>query len=227
LKLTVSPSICLNSKKRMHKSMYSVQPATYYLQQMSRGGLRGAWFKQRQLKTRRLVKKYYRPGGLVLDIGCGNCLWNTGEVPVIGIDICESMLCYNKDHVKHFFPVNADVFNSVPLKDASIDIVVMTEILEHLESHACIINEVFRVLKKDGILIVSVPYGKLPGLWQFIFPLWCRFKWWKDKDEYYKYHCGHVSVFNLKGLARLFNGFNILENGNIALLTIFLVLKKN
>lgn len=49
------------------------------------------------------------------------------------------------------------------LKDSSADLVILNSVLEHLESPLKILKEVYRILGKNGTLIVNVPnwWGKI------------------------------------------------------------------
>ena len=46
---------------------------------------------------------------------------------------------------------------AIPLDDASVDLVVTFETIEHIEEHEAFIAEILRVLRDDGLLIVSTP----------------------------------------------------------------------
>jgi SAM-dependent methyltransferase len=60
----------------------------------------------------------------------------------------------------------------IPLQDASVDVVVCTEVLEHLATPALCIDEVWRVCKPGGVFIDSAP---------FVFPVH------GDPSDYYRY----------------------------------------
>jgi len=47
---------------------------------------------------------------------------------------------------------------NIPLEDESIDIVVCTEVIEYIYDYKIILNKMNRILKKDGILILSLPF---------------------------------------------------------------------
>lgn len=68
------------------------------------------------------------------------------------VDICEN---------------NADKISS-----GLFDIVVCTEVLEHTLNPFLAIEEIFRILKQDGVLLMSTPFdfrihGPLPDCWRF------------------------------------------------------------
>lgn len=52
--------------------------------------------------------------------------------------------------------------------DDSFDLVVIVDLLEHIENDKELINEISRILKKDGMLIVNVPHKKKFSVIRFI-----------------------------------------------------------
>jgi predicted SAM-dependent methyltransferase len=48
--------------------------------------------------------------------------------------------------------------DKVPVNDETFDTVVITEVLEHLERPEDTLNEIFRILRKKGRLIASMPF---------------------------------------------------------------------
>jgi SAM-dependent methyltransferase len=51
----------------------------------------------------------------------------------------------------------------LPFRPSSFDIVMLIDVLEHIPDHRLAISEVFRVLKPNGIVLLSVP--TFPSLW--------------------------------------------------------------
>jgi len=93
--------------------------------------------------------------GRLLDFGCGNKpyrqLFNVDEY--IGIDI-ENVA---HDHSNE----NIDVFydgKRIPFDDKSFDSVFATEVFEHVFNLDEIIPEINRVMKKDGLLLITLPF---------------------------------------------------------------------
>lgn len=46
----------------------------------------------------------------------------------------------------------------IPVENSRFDMVLMTEVLEHLEDTEAVLKELFRVLKDDGVVIASIPF---------------------------------------------------------------------
>jgi len=109
----------------------------------------------------------------VLDIASGegygsNILSNYAQ-SVVGVDISKEAVehaksKYNNTNLKF---VQGDAAK-IPLDDDSFDVVVSFETIEHHDKHLEMMNEIKRVLKSDGILIISSPdkyyYTDLPKI---------------------------------------------------------------
>ena len=55
------------------------------------------------------------------------------------------------------FPCCADAYY-LPFKPYSFDLIVLAEVIEHLQEPAVVFGQVFPLLKKNGKLLISVPY---------------------------------------------------------------------
>jgi SAM-dependent methyltransferase len=55
------------------------------------------------------------------------------------------------------FPSSADAYH-LPFRNEVFDAVILSEVVEHLEHPAEALYEINRTMKKNGILIISVPY---------------------------------------------------------------------
>ena len=117
-----------------------------------------------------LYKRYtfanvYTKGKNVLDVPCG-VGWGTSLLnarSVTGIDISKEAVDYAK---KHYPGIDFLVGNmaNIPLPDKSIDVAVCLEGYEHVTRDVGIrfLNETVRILRKDGLLVMSCPVI-LPG----------------------------------------------------------------
>jgi GT2 family glycosyltransferase/SAM-dependent methyltransferase len=101
-------------------------------------------------------------GKTVLDIACGegygSKLLTSVAASVVGIDIDEAsvaraVLAYGSDSMR-FLAGRAD---AIPLPDASIDVAVSFETVEHMAEQAAFIGELARVLRPGGVLVMSSP----------------------------------------------------------------------
>jgi ubiquinone/menaquinone biosynthesis C-methylase UbiE len=114
----------------------------------------------RERETTKLIKKYNH-GSSVLDAGCGTGLITRQlEGSVLGLDINSWNLQQAKKHALNASFVLGDIEN-LPIKNCTLDLVVCTETLEHLEHPGKAISELHRVLKPGGRLIGSVPHRHL------------------------------------------------------------------
>jgi SAM-dependent methyltransferase len=100
----------------------------------------------------------------VLDVGCAfgygtAALKGRGDAPpwVVGIERDEG-------HIRHagmsypWLPLLRGDARNLPFGDASVDAVVMLDIVEHIGDPTAVLAEARRVLRPGGCLVVSVPY---------------------------------------------------------------------
>ena len=102
-------------------------------------------------------------GKRVLDIACGegygSALIARGAASVTGVDVSPQAI----EHAKRAYRAIANVdfkvgsCTSIPAADASIDIAISFETVEHIREQEEFMDELARVLKPGGIAIVSCP----------------------------------------------------------------------
>ena len=95
--------------------------------------------------------------GNVLDVGCGlspyRFLLKPG-VNYFGIDIADAeKFDYSNPAIT---PFNGE---DIPFEDQKFDAFICTEVLEHVEKYQQLTDEMYRVLKKDGKGIVTIPWS--------------------------------------------------------------------
>lgn len=97
---------------------------------------------------------------IVVDIACGEDygseILSTSARAVIGIDLDVDCINYAKDRYKKenltFLVGSCD---SIPVESQSVDVVISFETIEHHNKHDEMISEIKRILKLDGVLIIS------------------------------------------------------------------------
>lgn len=150
----------------------------------------------------------------LLDIGCGK--GDTANIylrkakEVYGVEIKKASVDAGKKAYPKikFFHAKSE---KQPFKDNFFDVIVMTDVFEHVRNEELMMSEAHRVLKKGGVLVFSVPHKGLFG-WidpfnmKFIFP--SLYRLWKGKKynpEIYKFDDWHRH-YSLKEMEKFFAG---------------------
>lgn len=121
---------------------------------------------------RPLFEKYSRPGALMLEGGCGMGNYVTYYASrgwrVVGLDFAQETLKKLRLRQPDLNLCGGDV-SRLPFADETFDIYYSGGVVEHFEGGAeASLREARRVLKKDGFLLISVPYQS--PLRQILFP---------------------------------------------------------
>lgn len=147
-----------------------------------------------------------KPGFRILDMGCGSgrhtCAASRFDsVVAIGSDInfedvveAKNRLIYQESLGEQGGGVGAIMVSDIhclPFEDNYFDLVICSEVLEHIDDHQKAISELIRVLKPGKDLVVSVPR---------YFPE--RICWALSRD-YHQTDGGHVRIYRKKKLIGL------------------------
>jgi SAM-dependent methyltransferase len=107
--------------------------------------------------TRRaLLHAELRPGDKLLDLGCG-----AGRFLVygaIGVEISEQAARRARENVPGADVRLVEDDGTLPLGHGEVDLVWCSETLEHIPDVAGVLNELRRVLKRGGRVLITVPY---------------------------------------------------------------------
>jgi len=109
-----------------------------------------------------LVNKYGTEAGTLLDAGCGtglsSYLLSEGKRKVVGIDLSELFLQQGRreDAGGNLLLAAADILN-LPFQDQSFDLVGSYLVVEFLPDVPRGVEEMIRVLRKGGILLMVTP----------------------------------------------------------------------
>ena len=112
---------------------------------------------------------------LVIDVGCGDAalthlLSEETDGRVVGIEPEEAGVERAREMLARAgsrAEVTAGRGEALPFEDGSADVVVMCEVVEHIEPIEPLIEEAHRVLRPGGALLVSTPQWQRPELRPF------------------------------------------------------------
>ena len=145
----------------------------------------------------------YLKDKFVLDAACGegygSDLIAQKAKNVIGIDISDEAINhaeikYQRNNLK-FIESNID---NLPFEDASFDAVVSFETIEHVpeEVQLSFIKEVRRVLKKDGIFIISTPNKRIAEKYETSSKFHVKELYPGELTDYLKSGFEHINLYN-------------------------------
>lgn len=116
------------------------------------------WFQSRLDRIQDVVRAHLpRRNGLLLDLGCGSgrvarALEGFGRV--VGSDLSAAPLA--ADGAAGRRRLASSAFR-LPFRDGVFDVVTALDVVEHLEDDGAALREMFRILRPDGVLILTVP----------------------------------------------------------------------
>jgi ubiquinone/menaquinone biosynthesis C-methylase UbiE len=158
---------------------------------------------------RRLV---IRPGFKILDIGCGSgrhtaAAYELDRTLAVGADLNYSDVAKAGERLRFHDSLGAhgggrwalstaDICN-LPFKTNAFDLVICSEVLEHIPADGKAMAEIIRVLKPGHDLVVSVP--------RFFPEKIC----WLLSDEYFNANQGHVRIYRQKSLVTRLGRFGV------------------
>jgi len=117
-------------------------------------------YQRRRDIVLRYVGRLIRADDYILNLGCGIGALShfisqqfTDTKPV-SLDMSSNSLQVGKEYYKLNLPVKADAIH-LPFRDGTFEIVLMTEVIEHISEQEQLLSEANRVLKDGGYLIVT------------------------------------------------------------------------
>ena len=149
------------------------------------------WWQRRRHE---IVCAWTRGAGKTLDIGCGSSVILQSINDVVGLDILHNKLRYMR---RYDVPLIRGSVFALPVRDASFDCVVCSQVIEHVPYDDQIFAEFRRVLRPGGRLILGTPDYATVG-WRTIEPLYGFFAPGGYKDE----HITHYTRERLIQLCR-------------------------
>ncbi len=102
--------------------------------------------------------KCHGKGRKLLDVGLGKGIIAKelkNDFEVIGMELDEE--CITIARRKGVKVVMGDITEDWPFRANEFDVVIMAEVIEHITNEKFVMGECTRVLKKDGLLVLSTP----------------------------------------------------------------------
>jgi ubiquinone/menaquinone biosynthesis C-methylase UbiE len=161
------------------------------------------WLQRYWQRARhRIVLGFLDQRDSVLDIGCGSSHIILDLPNAVGLDILQRKLRWLRPRHDRLVRASCD---RLPFADESFQAVICSEVIEHVPDTPEVLDEMRRVLKPGGILILGTPdYGR----W-----LWWVLEWIYGKVLPGAYAQEHITHFTWQSLADRLksSGFEILD----------------
>ena len=206
----------------------NVSPRFYDRQLHSINPVRRWFHANRYYIINNLVQgKIYSAKSRIIDLGSGSCDWNINGANVYGVDLNEELLKLAKSKNMLVDYTASDIFKA-ELENESFDIVVASELLEHLPYPGDAVSLIMKLLRPAGFAVISVPYDTFFSLWRYLFFIQVFLRGYLLNDKYYRKCCGHLHRFSPRLIKELFldKGFEVDLIFGMRKLTIFLVVRK-
>jgi SAM-dependent methyltransferase len=120
-------------------------------------------------KILELSERYINKKTEVLDIGCGAgtiCFYLANKVKKItGVDISERAIntCKKSSTVLHIKNVEFRTMNfPVELPSGRYDLIILSEVIEHIENDDIAIKNIAKLLRRNGIVLITTPSKNAP-----------------------------------------------------------------
>ncbi len=152
---------------------------------------------------------YLSRGNKILDVGCGEGRHIFGAMDaqsglnLFGVDMDIPSLEKSNEGLDFFREMDFNLVKflqgsiyNLPFKDNELDVVICSEVLEHLEDYNKAIHEIHRVLKPGGYFLASVP--------SFLPEKIC----WMLSKEYQNMPGGHVRIFKKSNILNVMQDHN-------------------
>ena len=188
-----------------NEHIYAQVPAGYYFESLKTNPFQRFWHQQRFMQIQQWLKN---KKGKLLDIGCADGVFtnetskalNKGST-IVAVDIYKSTIIFAQKHFPHIQFLTAPA-EKLPFSTNSFDMVTCLEMLEHVEEPNTVLQQIKRVLKKNGTALILLPQET--PLFKIIWWLWT-----KVKGKVWTH--AHFQHFSLDTASKLFekNGFRV------------------
>ena len=165
---------------------------TYFVRQLSKSDAKISWHYNRVFALAGVA-----PAGRVLDVGCGAGpglrYFAARGAQALGVDLVHYPLVETQRLVPAARLVQGDVGCNLPFADETFDLLLLSELVEHIADERPLLAECYRVLRRGGAAVITTP-----NLWDVrraLAPITGRV-WTGDTDP------THCNMFTPARLAR-------------------------
>lgn len=185
----------MNQKKLV--KIWNQVPIDYYDSGVSKNILQRLWHNRKLEVFKELIGQ--KKPQKILDIGCasGTMTNNISQIlpksKITALDVYPAAINYAKRKYPHIRFLVADA-HKLPFKDSSFDLAVCYETIEHVIDPQKVLEEIRRVIKKDGLAIIEMDSGSV------LF----RIVWWTwEKTKGRVWQGAHLHPFRHRELERI------------------------
>lgn len=129
--------------------------------------LKGLVIKPLRFIRVRKALRYIPKKARVLDVGCGDgyLLMKIRDRIEFGIGVDERVRSQKTGNIEI---KKISVKDKLPFQDSFFDVATMTAFIEHVDEPDKILKDMNRVLKKNGLCIITTPTRKARPIWEFL-----------------------------------------------------------
>lgn len=210
---------------KIQRDVINQVPPDYYQKGVKSNFFQRLWHTRKLQQVISCIHNTYLEPRTILDVGCASGWFvyqiskQFPEASCYGVDIYKNGIIYGR---KKYPRLKLKMGNAEKLfyKSNFFDVVICTEVLEHVENPEKVLREIKRVLKKRGTAIIELDSGSI--LFSISWYIWRKFtgKVWND---------AHLHSFTVDKLERIIrkSGFSISNKKrfNVGMAMIFTIRK--
>jgi SAM-dependent methyltransferase len=116
------------------------------------------WIERKRINTLARMANAQAPDRL-LEVGCGagHILQQFPKSFRVGLDLAARMLPRARGRLGRSVPLVRAAAEQLPFASATFDVVLCTEVLEHVLDPAIVVGELLRVVVPGGRIVISIP----------------------------------------------------------------------